>query len=229
MAGAYRGLSKRWLDNVGLYPSSNDNINGAAPYWRADYHFNAGSSAAHYFSVGTFGLILNTQPDPAVPDTNRYSDTALEATHQQSAQRAWLGCGLRVPPELECRGRIVRYRRRHRCGALRARSALRQQQWLARYSRLYRAIRARATRKEVLLRPAVGEPARRTSIYGVPALQRRHIPWPGRPRASGHLRLRGEPLAEWGHGPLGLPEAQEVASPIRLGAASAAKITWATR
>src|ERR1700730_12860257 len=33
-AGAYRGLSDRWLNNVGLYPANNLHIDGAAPYWR---------------------------------------------------------------------------------------------------------------------------------------------------------------------------------------------------
>jgi hypothetical protein len=78
-AGAYRGLSDRWLDNVGLYPSNNIHMSGAAPYWRAAYQWNTGPN---YFSVGTFGLDVKVQPDPTVPDTNRFTDIAFDATYQ---------------------------------------------------------------------------------------------------------------------------------------------------
>ncbi len=81
-AGGYRSLSDRWLDNVGLYPANNAHINGAAPYWRAAYQFNTGAHSEHYFSVGTFGIDAKLQPDPTVPDTDRYTDTALDATYQ---------------------------------------------------------------------------------------------------------------------------------------------------
>jgi hypothetical protein len=81
-AGGYRSLSDRWLNNVGLYPANNAHINGAAPYWRAAYQFNTGEHGEHYFSVGTFGLDVKLQPDPTVPDTDRYTDTALDATYQ---------------------------------------------------------------------------------------------------------------------------------------------------
>jgi hypothetical protein len=81
-AGAYRGLSDRWLGNVGLYPANNANINGAAPYWRATYQFSRGANNEHYFSVGTFGMDVKLQPDPTVPDTNRYTDVAFDATYQ---------------------------------------------------------------------------------------------------------------------------------------------------
>ena len=77
--GAYWGLSDRWLDNVGLYPSNNLHINGASPYWRATYQFQ---SDRHYLSLGTFGIDVKLQPDPTVPDTNHFTDTALDATYQ---------------------------------------------------------------------------------------------------------------------------------------------------
>jgi hypothetical protein len=79
-AGAYRGLSDRWLNNLGLYSSNNLHVSGAAPYWRAAYQFNAG--AAHYFSVGTFGLDVKIQPDQSVPDADRYTDLGFDATYQ---------------------------------------------------------------------------------------------------------------------------------------------------
>src|SRR2546430_13213198 len=45
--GAYKGLSDRWLGNVGLYPDNNVHINGAAPYWRAAYQFTRGEKGEH--------------------------------------------------------------------------------------------------------------------------------------------------------------------------------------
>jgi hypothetical protein len=85
-AGGYRGLSDRWLNNVGLYPSNNAHINGAAPYWRAAYQFSTGAHGEHYFSVGTFGLDVKLQPDPTVPDTDRYTDVALDASYQYTPE-----------------------------------------------------------------------------------------------------------------------------------------------
>ena len=81
-AGAYKGLSDRWLGNVGLYPDNNAHINGAAPYWRASYQLSGGADQQHYFSVGTFGMDVKLQPDPTVPDTDRYTDVAFDATYQ---------------------------------------------------------------------------------------------------------------------------------------------------
>jgi hypothetical protein len=85
-AGGYRSLSNRWLDNVGLYPGNNANINGAAPYWRAAYQFTKGEHGEHYFSVGTFGLDVKMQPDPTVPDTDHYTDVAFDATYQYTPE-----------------------------------------------------------------------------------------------------------------------------------------------
>lgn len=78
-AGAYRGLSDRWLDNVGLYAANNAHVRGGAPYWRAAYQLTADE---HYFSFGTFGLDVTMRPDGAAPATNRYTDAALDATYQ---------------------------------------------------------------------------------------------------------------------------------------------------
>lgn len=78
-AGAYRGLSGRWLDNVGLYAADNARVQGGAPYWRAAYQLTRDD---HYFSFGTFGIDVTMQPDPASPATNRYTDTALDAAYQ---------------------------------------------------------------------------------------------------------------------------------------------------
>jgi hypothetical protein len=78
-AGAYGGLSDRWLSNVGLTADDSPHVNGAAPYWRLAYQ--AGQEP-YYFSVGTFGLEAKLQPDPTTPATDRYVDTAVDATYQ---------------------------------------------------------------------------------------------------------------------------------------------------
>jgi hypothetical protein len=85
-AGAYKGLSDRWLGNVGLYPDNNAHVNGAAPYWRAAYQFSKGEHGEHYFSVGTYGLDVKMQPDPTVPDTDHYTDVAFDATYQYTPE-----------------------------------------------------------------------------------------------------------------------------------------------
>jgi hypothetical protein len=85
-AGAYKGLSDRWLGNVGLYPDNSAHVNGAAPYWRAAYQFSKGEHGEHYFSVGTFGLDVKMQPDPTVPDTDHYTDVAFDATYQYTPE-----------------------------------------------------------------------------------------------------------------------------------------------
>jgi hypothetical protein len=78
-AGAYRGLSDRWLNDVGLYPANNVHMNGAAPYWRAVYQL---PKDPHYFSLGTFGMDVKVQPDRTVPDINRFTDIGVDATYQ---------------------------------------------------------------------------------------------------------------------------------------------------
>ena len=85
-AGAYRGLSDRWLGNVGLYPENSPHVFGAAPYWRAAYQFSKGEHSQHYFSVGTFGLDVKLQPDPTVADTDHYTDIGLDATYQYTGE-----------------------------------------------------------------------------------------------------------------------------------------------
>lgn len=82
-AGAYRGLSDRWLDNVGLYPANNPHVQGAAPYWRAAWQL---TGRDHYFSFGAFGLDVRMQPDPGSPAADRYTDAALDATYQYTPQ-----------------------------------------------------------------------------------------------------------------------------------------------
>jgi len=85
-AGGYKGLSDHWLNNVGLYSDSSPHVNGVAPYWRAVYQFNRGERREHYFSLGTYGLDVRMQPDPTVPDTNRFTDIAFDATYQYTPE-----------------------------------------------------------------------------------------------------------------------------------------------
>ena len=81
-AGGYRDLSNRWLKNFGLHASDSSNINGVSPYWRAVMQFD---EAAHYYSVGIFGMESKLQPDPAVAATDRYLDLGFDGTYQYAA------------------------------------------------------------------------------------------------------------------------------------------------
>ena len=78
--GGYKGLSDRWLNNVGLYPSNSPHIAGVAPYVRATLQF--APPGDHYYSVGVFGLDAKIEPDPAVPAKDRYTDIGVDATYQ---------------------------------------------------------------------------------------------------------------------------------------------------
>jgi hypothetical protein len=79
--GGYRGLSNRWLGNVGLSADASSHLSGLAPYWRAALQFGA---AEQQWSVGTFGMQVRVQPDPTVPDKDRYTDIGLDATYTRS-------------------------------------------------------------------------------------------------------------------------------------------------
>jgi hypothetical protein len=81
--GIYRGLSDRWLRTVGLSADDNSHMSGAAPYWRLAYQTD---NAPHYFSLGVFGLSARFQPDPAVPDRNRYTDVGVDAVYQYTGE-----------------------------------------------------------------------------------------------------------------------------------------------
>ena len=78
--GGYRGLPDRWLNNVGLYPSNNVQMVGAAPYFRATLQF--APPGDHYFSIGTFGLDAKVQPDPTIEAKDRFTDIGIDATYQ---------------------------------------------------------------------------------------------------------------------------------------------------
>ena len=76
--GGYRGLSDRWLSNVGLTADASSHMSGLAPYWRAALQFGA---AEQQWSVGTFGLQADVRPDPSLASTDRYTDIGLDATY----------------------------------------------------------------------------------------------------------------------------------------------------
>ncbi len=57
----------------------NPHIKGVAPYWRLAYQT---SSGLHYFLFGAFGLDALLQPDPTVPDKDRYTDVGFDAVYQ---------------------------------------------------------------------------------------------------------------------------------------------------
>jgi hypothetical protein len=77
--GFYRGLSDKWLGNLGDGGSS-PNIVGAVPYARLTYQQHNGS---HYFAAGFTFLNVKQQPNaPQSGETNRYSDFALDGTYQ---------------------------------------------------------------------------------------------------------------------------------------------------
>ena len=82
-AGVYRDIGDRWLSNLGLTPDDNPHMKGVAPYWRLAYQLDNG---AQYFSVGTFGLSGRFQPDPTVPDQDRFTDIGFDGVYQYTAQ-----------------------------------------------------------------------------------------------------------------------------------------------
>ena len=94
-AGGYRGLSNHWLDTLGAGASSNPNLSGVAPYWRAALQSISGP---HSYSVGTFGLDAKVQPDPRLPQRDHYTDDGFDATYQYtgtgshlfSANASWI-------------------------------------------------------------------------------------------------------------------------------------------
>src|SRR6202022_777246 len=70
-AGAYRGLSNRWLRNAGLSADANPHVNGLAPYWRVSWQVD---KKQNYFSVGMFGLDTKLQPVASAPEKDPFKD-----------------------------------------------------------------------------------------------------------------------------------------------------------
>jgi len=78
--GFYRGLSDKWLHNVG-YAGATKIIEGAAPYGRLAWQQHKG---AHYFEVGLVGLSVKQQPYSNTTETDRYTDYGVDASYQFS-------------------------------------------------------------------------------------------------------------------------------------------------
>lgn len=78
-AGAYRGLSNRWLSRTGVGADANPNLQGLSPYWRATWQTDLNQ---HYFSAGVFGMTSKLKPDLAAPETDRFNDVGFDATYQ---------------------------------------------------------------------------------------------------------------------------------------------------
>jgi hypothetical protein len=79
-AGAYRGLSNRWLSYSGQGSDANPHMDGLSPYWRATWQMDVGEQ--HYFSAGVSGLNTKLHPDPSAPETDRFNDIGFDATYQ---------------------------------------------------------------------------------------------------------------------------------------------------
>lgn len=79
--GLYRGLSPRWLDNLGIDSSGSPEVSGVIPYFRAAYQHQFPS--AHYVEVGVLGMNVKQRPGGlATTDTDRYTDYGIDATYQ---------------------------------------------------------------------------------------------------------------------------------------------------
>jgi hypothetical protein len=78
--GFYRGLSDKWLHNVG-YAGATKIIEGAAPYGRLAWQQHKG---AHYFEVGLVGLSVKQQPYSNTTESDRYTDYGVDASYQFS-------------------------------------------------------------------------------------------------------------------------------------------------
>jgi hypothetical protein len=76
--GFYKGLSNKWLGNLGL-PDSDPHIVGAAPYARLAWHQQSGP---HYFEVGLLGFDVKQQPFDSTSETNRSTDFGLDGSYQ---------------------------------------------------------------------------------------------------------------------------------------------------
>jgi hypothetical protein len=77
--GFYKGVSNKWLGNLGL-PNADPNIVGAAPYFRVAAQKQAG---LHYFEVGFTGFWVEQLPyTPSSALSNHYNDYVLDASYQ---------------------------------------------------------------------------------------------------------------------------------------------------
>ena len=76
--GYYKGVSNKWLANLGS-GGSGQNIVGAAPYGRINWHTQQGP---HYLAIGLVGFSVEQQPFSNTTETNRTTDYGLDASYQ---------------------------------------------------------------------------------------------------------------------------------------------------
>jgi hypothetical protein len=81
-AGGYKGLSNRGLNDVGLYPSNNIELQGVAPYERAVLQFSRDNQS---WSAGLLALQGGLQPDSALGGRDDYRDIGVDATYEYLA------------------------------------------------------------------------------------------------------------------------------------------------
>jgi hypothetical protein len=77
--GGYRGLSRRWLDNLGVDPADSQHVKGVAPYWRAAVQKQNGSN---YLSGGIFGLSAKMTPGGIGNKTDHFTDYGFDTVYQ---------------------------------------------------------------------------------------------------------------------------------------------------
>ena len=78
--GIYATLPRRAQTAFGVDPEDENQIKGAAPYWRAALQHTWGPA---YVAVGTFGMAASTYPGrDKSAGVDRYSDLGFDATYQ---------------------------------------------------------------------------------------------------------------------------------------------------
>ncbi len=78
-AGAYKGVSNRWLKNFGLDVGASANLEGMAPYARLAYQYDG---PVQHGSIGLLALGARVAPDPTISARDHFSDLTVDATWQ---------------------------------------------------------------------------------------------------------------------------------------------------
>ena len=80
--GGYRTLSRLTQTRLGISPEGESQIDGTAPYWRANLQKDFGD---HYLAFGTFGLAANTFPGRDMSaGVDRQTDLGIDLEYQYS-------------------------------------------------------------------------------------------------------------------------------------------------
>ena len=80
-AGGYTSLSNNVQKGLGVADAQQNQIDGAAPYWRVALQKDW---KGHFVSIGHYGMMANVFParDRSTGKTDHYTDVALDATYQ---------------------------------------------------------------------------------------------------------------------------------------------------